>query len=70
MLNPIQKKRYEKSFSTIEASFRIENMDPSGQPAYEEAKAKVLSGEMTPKQAHAFIVDDAHRRSRTASKVA
>ena len=33
MLNPIQKKRYEKRFcGTVESSFRIEDMDPSGRP--------------------------------------
>ncbi len=45
-------------------------MDPSGQPLYEQVKAKVLSGEMTPKQAHAFIVENAQQQSHIVSKVA
>ena len=56
MLNPAQKERYRKRFSTIESSFRIEGMDPSGDPVYEEVKARVLAGEMTPKQALAHLV--------------
>lgn len=64
MLNPIQRKRYQKRFSTIEASFRIEGMDPSGDAIYEMVKAKVLQGEMTPQEAHSFVVQqtaDKHR---------
>jgi len=45
MPNPAQKQRYQKRFSAIESSFRIEGMDPSGDPAYEEVKARVLAGE-------------------------
>lgn len=56
MLNPIQKNRYQKRFSTIEASFRIEGMDPSGDAIYEAAKERVLSGSLTPKEAVAFVV--------------
>jgi hypothetical protein len=62
MLNPAQKQRYQKQFSAIESSFRIEGMDPSGDPVYEEVKARVLAGEMTPKQALAHLV--AYSRSR------
>jgi hypothetical protein len=56
MLNPIQKGRYQKGFSIIESSFRVEGMDPSGDVIYEEAKAKVLSGDMTPQEALSFVV--------------
>ena len=56
MLNPIQRKRYQKRFSTIEASFRIEGMDPSGDAIYEMVKAKVLDGEITPREAHSLVV--------------
>jgi hypothetical protein len=57
MLDPVQKRRYQKRFSAIESSFRIENMDPSGDEIYEEAKARVLAGELTPKQALASVVE-------------
>lgn len=67
MLNPIQKKRYEKRFSTIEASFRIEGMDPSQDVIYKEAKAKVLDGEMTPQEARSFVVKHMANRYRLAS---
>jgi hypothetical protein len=56
MLHPVQQKRYQKRFSTVEASFRIEGMDPAGDAIYEAAKAKVLAGEMTPQGAHSFVV--------------
>jgi hypothetical protein len=56
MLHPIQRERYQKRFSTIESSFRIEGMDPSGDPVYQQAKAKVLAGDLTPKQALSFVV--------------
>jgi len=64
MLGPVQRKRYQKRFSTIEASFRIEGMDPSGDAIYEKAKAKVLSGEMTPQEAHTFVVRQTKERSK------
>jgi hypothetical protein len=56
MLDVSRKAKYEKRFAAIESSFRIEGMDPSGDRVYETAKAAVLSGEMTPKQALAFAV--------------
>jgi hypothetical protein len=56
VLHPVQKLRYQKRFSAIEASFRIEGMDPSGDPLYEQAKELVLTGEMTPRQALEFVV--------------
>jgi hypothetical protein len=62
MLNPAQKQRYQKRFSAIESSFRIEGMDPSGDPAYEEVKARVLAGEMTAKQALAHLVNSSRSR--------
>lgn len=64
MLNPIQAERYQKRFSTVESSFRIEGMDPSGDDLYESAKASILAGEMTPKQALANIVEQSAARSR------
>ena len=64
MLNPIQKKRYQKRFLTVESSFRIEGMDPSGDDLYESAKASILAGEMTPKQALAYVVERSATRSR------
>jgi hypothetical protein len=68
MLDPVQRMRYQKRFSTIEASFRIEGMDPSGDAIYARAKAKVLSGEMTPQEAHAFVVrQTADRHKLTAA---
>ncbi len=51
MLSPIQKKRYEKRFATIESGFRVEGTDPIHDAVYREAKAQVLRGEMTLKQA-------------------
>jgi hypothetical protein len=56
MVDVSRKAQYEKRFAAIESSFRIEGMDPSGDRLYEAAKAAVLSGEMTPKQALAFAV--------------
>lgn len=67
MLNRLLDKRYRKRFSAIEASFRIEGMDPSGDVIYEVAKAKVLRGEMTPQEAHSFVVQqtaDRHKADR------
>jgi hypothetical protein len=69
VLNPVQRQRYLKRFSAIEASFRIEGMDPSGDSIYEKAKAKVLAGEMTPQEAHSFVVQQtakAHKASAIA----
>jgi hypothetical protein len=67
MVHPVQKERYEKRFLTIESSFRIEGMDPSGDAIYEKAKAQVLSGDLTPKQALSFVVQrSASRRSKVA----
>jgi hypothetical protein len=51
-----RKEQYEKKFAAIESSFRIEGMDPSGDLIYEAAKAGVLSGRMTPRQALSFAV--------------
>jgi hypothetical protein len=70
MLHPVQQKRYQKRFSTIEASFRIEGMDPSGDAIYETAKAKVLSGEMTPQEAHSFVVKQTAKRNKFAAAAA
>lgn len=68
MLHPIQRKRYQKRFSTIEASFRIEGMDPSGDPVYQQAKARVLAGDFTPKQALSFVVQQsASHRNQVAA---
>jgi len=69
MLSPEQKQRYQKRFSTIESSFRIEGMDPSGDPVYEEVKARVLAGEMTPKQALAQLVAYSRSSRRVAVEV-
>lgn len=66
MLNPIQKKRYEKRFSTIEASFRIEGMDPSSDPVYLSAKRQVLDGTLSPREAVSFVVMQSSRRSAPA----
>lgn len=63
MLNPIQKKRFSKQFSTIEASFRIEGMDPHRDPIYRAAKLKVLKGLMTPKEALSYAVKESTRKS-------
>ena len=57
MLDAKQLQIYRKQFSGIEASFRIEGMDPSGDAVYEQAKAAVLAGETTPKQALEFAVE-------------
>jgi hypothetical protein len=67
VLHPVQRQRYQKRFSTIEASFRIEGMDPSGDAIYEKAKAKVLSGEMTPQEARSFVVKQTANRHRLAA---
>jgi hypothetical protein len=67
MLHPVQRQRYQKRFSTIEASFRIEGMDPSGDAIYEKAKAKVLAGEMTPQEAHSFVVRQTANRYKVAA---
>jgi hypothetical protein len=56
MLSPIQKERFLKRFAAIESSFRIEGMDPAGDPIYEKAKRAVLAGELTPKQALDIVV--------------
>jgi hypothetical protein len=66
MLNPVQRQRYQKRFSTIESSFRIEGMDPSGDPVYEEVKARVLAGELTAKQALAQLVEYSRSSRRVA----
>jgi hypothetical protein len=57
MLNSDQKQQYLERFATIESSFRVEGMDPSGLPAYEEAKARILSGELTPEQAVELVCE-------------
>jgi hypothetical protein len=57
MLNPVLEKRYQKQLAAIEASFRVEGMDPSEDPVYQSAKAKVLAGEMTPKQALTYVIE-------------
>jgi len=67
MLSPIQKKRYEKRFSAIEASFRIEGMDPSQDIIYKKAKMQVLAGKMTPKQALSFVVEQSAKRNSKAT---
>ena len=69
MLHPVQKKRYEKRFSTIESSFRIEGMDPSGDAIYESAKARVLSGSITPKQALEVVAQKSKSSSNKALTV-
>lgn len=65
-LNPIQKKRYEKRFSMIEASFRIEGMDPSQDAIYLNAKRQVLEGTLSPREAVSFVVAQSSRRSTQA----
>jgi len=67
MLHPVQQRRYQKRFSAIEASFRIEGMDPSGDAIYEKAKAKVMAGEMTPQEAHSFVVQQTTHRYKAAA---
>jgi hypothetical protein len=68
MPNPIQKKRYRKRFAAIESSFRIEGMDPSGDVIYRRAKAQVLMGSLTPREALAYVVEQSAstRRERIA----
>jgi hypothetical protein len=39
-------------------------MDPSGDAIYEMAKAKVLRGEMTPQEAHSFVVQQTADRHK------
>lgn len=56
MLNKEQRAQYEKRLAAIESSFRLEGMDPSGDPVYEAAKSRLLSGDVTPKQALDFAV--------------
>lgn len=63
MLNPIQKKRFYKRFSTIEASFRIEGMDPHRDPIYRAAKLNVLKGLMTPREALTYVVKESTQKS-------
>ncbi|HEY3990749.1 MAG TPA: hypothetical protein VGM02_15710 [Acidobacteriaceae bacterium] len=57
MLDERRQERLKKRFAAIESSFRIEGMDPSGDAIYEQAKASVLAGRMTPKQALSFAVE-------------
>jgi hypothetical protein len=54
MLNPDRREAQVKDFSELEASFRLEGVDPSGDPIYEAAKAAVLAGEMTLDEAIEF----------------
>jgi hypothetical protein len=68
MLHPVQKQRYKKRFSTIESSFRVEGMDPSGDAIYETAKAGILSGELTPKQALSLVVQRSAKSQKSRSK--
>ncbi len=70
MLHPVQKKRYQKRFATIESSFRIEGMDPSGDAIYQSAKASILAGEMTPKQALAHVVEQSAARTHQLAPTA
>jgi hypothetical protein len=56
MLNPDEREAQVNDFSELEASFRLEGMDPSGDPIYEAAKAAVLSGEMTLDEAIEFAM--------------
>ena len=70
MLNPVQTKRYKKGFSAVESSFRIEGLDPSNDPIYRSAKAKILSGEMTPKQALEHVVKQSASPRRPTTKSA
>ena len=67
MLSEAQKGLYLKRFLSIESSFRIEGMDPSGDAIYETAKAKILAGEMTPKQALAYVVEQSAVRPSVAA---
>jgi hypothetical protein len=69
VLDPIQKKRFSKRFSTIEASFRIEGMDPHRDPIYRAAKLNVLKGSMTPKEALAYVVRESTRKCAHQSLV-
>jgi hypothetical protein len=64
MLSPAQKKHYLKEFATVESSFRIEGMDPSGDAIYESAKEQILNGSMTPEQALAYAVEQTHATQR------
>ena len=59
-----QKKLRQKRFTAIEASFRIEGMDPGADPVYKRAKAAVLSGSVTPRQALADVVAQSTPRRR------
>ncbi len=63
MLDSIQRKRYAKRFSAIESSFRIEDMDPSHDSIYQEAKTHILAGRMTPKQALSFVIKQSESRN-------
>jgi hypothetical protein len=67
MLNPIEKKRYQERFATIESSFRVEGMDPIEDAVYREAKARLLRGEMTPKQALTYVFEETGKRHQHAS---
>lgn len=70
MKDSTQKQRYAKRFSAIESSFRVEGMDPSGDPIYEAAKAGVLSGELTPKQALTLVVEQSTKSSKPLPEAA
>jgi hypothetical protein len=68
MLHPVQKQHYKKRFAAIESSFRVEGMDPSGDTIYEAAKAGILSGELTPKQALSSVVQRSAKSQKSRSK--
>ncbi len=70
MLSDDQKKLYQRRFSAIESSFRIEGMDPSEDAIYRRAKADVLAGKLTAKQALAYVIEQTKLRSDRTSSAA
>jgi hypothetical protein len=60
-LSPTQQKQYLKRFATIESSFRVEGMDAIDDDAYRHAKAQILQGKMTPRQALEYVVEHSTR---------
>jgi len=53
-----------RGFRKAEASLKLEGMDPSGTPRYEDIKKRIIAGEISYEQGKAEIFEYHSRRAR------
>ncbi|EEW4238926.1 TPA: antitoxin VbhA family protein [Escherichia coli] len=53
-----------RGFKKAEASLKLEGMDPSGTPLYEDVKKRIIAGDVSYEQGRAEIFEHYARRAK------